>query len=88
MNTSSEAITKLKKALETSHEAKTVIDNLIAVHDYQDVASLVVEAAATLLEAAISLMQSQDEIALDQVEAAEDLLDSAYSIIDGEVDED
>jgi hypothetical protein len=88
MNTSSETINKLQKALEASNEAKTVIDNLIAAHDYQDVASLVTEAAATLLEAAISLMESQDEIALDKVEAAEDLLDSAYKIIDGEIDED
>lgn len=88
MNTSSEAINKLQKTLELAHESKTVIDNLIAAHDYQDVASLVTEAAATLLEAAIALMQSQDEMALDKIEAAEDLLDSAYNIIDGEVDED
>ena len=88
MNTSSEAINKLQKALEATNEAKSVVDNLIAEHDYQDVSSLVTEAAATLLEAAIALMESQDESALDKVESAEDLLDSAYNIIDGEVDED
>lgn len=88
MNTSTDAINKLQKALEATNETKSTIDNLIAAHDYQDVASLVTEAAATLLEAAIALMQSQDEMALDKVEAAEDLLDSAYNIIDGEVDED
>jgi len=88
MNTSSEAINKLQKALETSKESKNIIDNLIAAHEYQDVASLVTEAAASLLEAAIALMQSQDEMALDKIESAEDLLDSAYNIIDGEIDED
>jgi len=88
MNTSSEAANKLEQALKTAHEAKQIIDNLIAAHDYQDVASLVTQAAVALLQAATYLMQSQDESALNLIESAEDLLDSVYDIIEGEVDDD
>ncbi|MCA0455920.1 MAG: hypothetical protein LCI00_18230 [Chloroflexi bacterium] len=87
MNTSNEAITKLEQALGTTKEAANVIDNLIAAHDYQDVASLVTQAAAKLLEAASALMQSNDEAGLVALEGADDLLDAVYDIIDGETDE-
>lgn len=87
MNTSTEALRLLQEALSTTRAATQVIDNLIADHDYQDVASLVSQAAAALLESATLLMQSKDESALDALEQADDLLDSVYNIIDGETDE-
>ncbi len=88
INTSSEASKRLEQALVTTREAISVIDNLIANHDYQDVASLVAQAAAKLLEAASALMQSNDETGLGALESADDLLDAVYDIIDGETDED
>ena len=88
MNTSTEASQLLEQALTTSRSAVSVIDNLIAEHEYQDVASLVTQAAAALLESAALLMQKQDEEALDVLDKAEDMLDAVYDIIDGEVDED
>jgi hypothetical protein len=88
MNTSNEAIKLLQQALAQTRDAQKVIDNLIADHDYQDVATLVTQAAAALLESAALLMQSKDEAALDALENADDLLDSVYSIIDAETDED
>ena len=88
MNTSTEASKLLEQALATCRSAVSVIDNLIAEHEYQDVASLVTQAAAVLLESAALLMQKQDEAALDVLDKAEDLLDAVYDIIDGETDED
>jgi hypothetical protein len=88
INTSSEASKRLEQALSTTREAVTVIDNLIAEHEYQDVASLVSQAAAKLLEAASALMQSNDEAGLGALESADDLLDAVWDIIDGETDED
>ena len=88
MSTSSEAITLLQQALTTTRSAENTIENLIAVHDYQDVASLVTQAAAALLETATLLMQSQDEAALDMLENADDLLDAVYGIIEADLDED
>jgi hypothetical protein len=87
MNTSAEAIKRLQQALAQTHDARSVIDNLIADHDYQDVATLVTQAAAAMLESAIALMQSQDETALAALESADDLLDSVYDIIEGDLDE-
>ena len=86
MNTSAEAVTLLQQALETTRSAAETIDNLIAVHDYQDVAGLVTLAAAALLESAALLMQSQDEAALGALESADDLLDAVYDIIEGDLD--
>ncbi len=86
--TSSEAAKRLEQALATTREAVTVIDNLIAEHEYQDVASLVSQAAAKLLEAASALMQSNDEAGVGALESADDLLDAVWDIIDGETDED
>lgn len=88
MKTSQEAINQLQQALATTRSAVNTIDNLIAEHDYQDVASLVSQAAASLLESAVLLMQSRDEAAIDALENAEDLLEAVYSIIDAELDED
>lgn len=87
MNTSNEAIRLLQEAQSNAQAAKRVIDDLIVAHDYQDVATLVTQAAASLLEAAAYLMQSKDENALDTLEQADDLLDAVYAIIDGETDD-
>jgi hypothetical protein len=88
MNTSTRANELLQHALKSTREAAGVIDNLIANHDYQDVASLVTQAGVALLEAATLLMDSDGDAAIEQMERAEDLLDSVYAIIDGEIDED
>jgi hypothetical protein len=87
MNTSARAHELLQQALRTTAESRAVIDDLLAPHDYQDVATLVTQAAAELLTAAAHLMQSQDEVALDALGRADDLLDAVYDIIDGETDE-
>ena len=87
MHTSSEAVNLLQQALSLTGQARTTIDNLIVEHDYQDVATLVTQAAAALLEAAAHLMQSQDEAAIIDLESADDLLDAVYDIIDAETDE-
>lgn len=88
MNTTARASELLEQALKTTREAESVVSDLIAAHDYQDVAILVTQAAGALLESAALLMQSQGEAAFDQMEKAEDLLDSIYDIINGELDED
>jgi hypothetical protein len=87
MNTSDTAIKQLQQAMTTTEQAVNTINNLIAAHDYQDVASLVAQAAGALLEAATLLMQSQDEAALDALENADDLIESVYNIIEGELDD-
>jgi hypothetical protein len=87
MNTSSEAIRLLEQAAATAREAAAVIDNLIAAHDYQDVAGLVTQAAVGLLDSATRLMQSDDVAGLEALEAADDLLDSVYDIIESELDD-
>src|SRR5690606_32222642 len=65
MNTSAEAVKLLEQALTTTRSAAGTIEDLIAPHDYQDVAMLISQAAAALLESASLLMQSQDEAALE-----------------------
>lgn len=87
MNTSAEAAKKLQAALKAVKEAQSVIDNLIAPHDYMDVASLVTQASAALLESANNFMAKNDTEALIKIEEAEDLVDSVYDIIDGDLDE-
>lgn len=87
MNTSIEAVNTLQQATLTARNAVSIIDNLVAEHDYQDVASLVANAAAALLEAAALLMQSNDEDAFGALERADDLLDAVYEIIDADTDE-
>lgn len=88
MNTSTEAIRKLEQAQKETREAIAVVDNLIAAHDYQDVATLVAKAALALLESATLLMHSKDEDALNALEHADDLLDNVYDIIEGDLEED
>ncbi len=88
MNTSARVSELLQQALNSTREAERVVNDLIAAHDYQDVALLVTQAASALLESAALLMQSQGEAAFDEIEKAEDLLDSVYHIIDGEIDDD
>ena len=87
MNTSTEALRQLQQALTSAREAAQVINDLIVEHEYQDVAALVTQAAASLLESAALLMQLQDEPALAALEQADDLLDEVYGIIDGETDD-
>ncbi len=88
MNTTTRANELLQQALTSGRDAERVINDLIAAHDYQDVALLVTQAAVALLESASLLMQSQADTAFDQIEQAEDLLDSVYAIIDADLDED
>jgi hypothetical protein len=87
MNTSSEAVKRLQEAIKAAKSAGDVVENLVAEHEYQDVAGLITQAAAAMLECASLLMQGDDEAALDNLDRAEDLLDEVYGIIDGEVDE-
>ena len=87
MNTSVEATKKLQDAFKTAREAQAIIDNLIAPHDYQDVASLITQAAAAMLEAATLFMEKHDEDALAKIEEADDLVEAMYDIIDGDLDE-
>jgi hypothetical protein len=87
MNTSTEAIKTLQNASESARNAVNIIDNLIADHDYQDVASLVANAAAAFLEAATYLMQSKDEDAFEALERGEDYMDEVYKIIDADTDD-
>lgn len=86
MNTSSEVVKQLQDAIQKTQSAQNVLDNLIAVHDYEDIATLVLQAAEALLHAASALMQHEDENALQLVESAEDLIDEMYKIIDGDMD--
>ena len=86
MSISADAIKLLQQAQTHSIDANRAIEDLVAEHDYQDVAMLITQAASALLEAATLLMQLQDEAALDQLEAAEDLIDSVYEIIDADTD--
>jgi phosphate uptake regulator len=88
MNTSVEATKKLQDALKLAREAQSIIDNLIAPHDYQDVATLIAQAAASMLEAATLFMEKHDEDALAKIEEADDLVEAMYDIIDGDLDED
>lgn len=88
MNTSAEAARLIDQALATTRESTRVIQNLVAAHDYQDIAALVTQAAAALLQSASQLMQMQDEAALASLADADDLLDAVYDIIDAETDED
>jgi hypothetical protein len=88
MNTSSEAIKTLQEAHTKVAAASAIIENLIAAHDYQDVALLVAHAGAKLVEAATLLMQSNDAAAFTALEDADDLLDAVYNIIDADLGED
>lgn len=88
MNTTTEAIRLLEQALDNTGKAEAVIGDLIAAHDYQDVAQVVAQAAKALLECTTLLMQNNDVAALDMLENAEDLIDMVYVAIDADLDED
>ena len=82
MSTSQDVIARLEAAQQSVKEVNAAIDDLIAVHDYQDVAKLIAQSAERLLEATKLFMQSDSEAALDTIEAAEDLIDEMYDIIE------
>ena len=88
MNTSAEALRLLRLAQAETQQAGAIIDDLIAPHDYQDVASVVAKASAALLDSAIRMLESNPDAALEALETADDLLDAVYDIIDSETDED
>jgi hypothetical protein len=85
VNTSSEAIRTLREAHGKVAAAAAIIQDLVAAHDYQDVALLVTHAGAKLVEAATFLMQSDDAAAFSALEDADDLLDAVYDIIDADL---
>jgi hypothetical protein len=87
MSTSSDVIKSLDQALTATRTAVQQTDDLIVAHDYQDVASLVANAAAALLQSASYLMQSKDEDAFSALEQADDYLDAVYDIIDSETEQ-
>lgn len=88
MATSADVIKSLDQALTATQTAVKQIDDLIVPNDYQDVATLVANAAASLLQSATYLLQAKDEDAFGALEAADDYLDAVYDIIDSETDED
>ncbi len=87
MNTSTEALRLLRQALDDTRKAGAIVDDLIAPHEYQDVASLVAKASAALLESTIRMLESDPDGALEALEQADDLLDGVYDIIDAETDD-
>jgi len=88
MKTSTDAINDLQAARTATKAAEATINDLLAAHNYQDVALLMAKAAQSLLDAATAFMESEDEAALDALEAAEDIIDEFYDIIDGDLRED
>lgn len=82
MNTSAEAVKTLEQASAQARAAISIIEDLIAPNDYQDVAALVAHAGNALLMASALLLQGQDVDALGHIEKADDFLDEAYSIIE------
>jgi len=87
MKTSHDAIRQLQESLETAKAAADTIDDLIAVHDYQDVAGLATVAAASLLTAASKFMEKDDEAAFSAIENAEEAIDAIYGIVDEDLSE-
>lgn len=87
MNTSAEALRLLGDALAKTEAATAIVDDLLAPHDYQDVAMLVVRASALMLQSAMRLLESNPDAALAALEGADDLLDAVYDVIDSETDD-
>jgi hypothetical protein len=87
MNTSTQVIQTLEQARSQTNAATAMIHDLIAPHDYQDVAVLVAQAAEALLEAAVRLMQADDEAAFVAMERADDRLEEVYDIIEADLDD-
>ncbi|MEO1288739.1 MAG: hypothetical protein AAFV93_13305 [Chloroflexota bacterium] len=86
MKTSADVIKELQAAIEKLESAQATLEDLITVHDYQDVTSLTMQSANALLQSAIAFMQSEDETALNLVEVGEDLLEDMYNIIDEDME--
>lgn len=84
MNTSTEAVKKLEAAIETAQNAESVIAELVAPHDYQDVAQLLTRAGNSLLQAASLLMQKEAAQGLEFLDSAEELIDAVYDIIEAD----
>jgi len=85
--TSGEAVIQLEAAITQVQKASHTIDNLLAAHDYQDVAGFAARAGSALLEAAAAFMRGDDEAAFRAIETSEDLMDALYDIVDGELDD-
>ncbi len=85
MNTSTHALELLQQALKPTREAQQVIGDLIAPHDFEDVALLITQAANALLESASHFMKNEDEAAFTAMEKADDFLDEVYSIIEADL---
>lgn len=86
--TSNEAIKQLQQARIATLSAIETINSLIVEHEFQDMAALVSQAAASLIEASMLLLKSQDVDALSEMERADDYIERAYEIIDEETEED
>jgi len=86
MNTSNQAIEALETALANCQNSSKIIENLIAPHDYQDVALILSQASEKLIEATLALMNKDDENALDMMSLAEDFIDDVYDTIEGDLD--
>lgn len=87
MNTSAQVVQLLQQAIANTQAAHQMIGDLIADHEYEDVATLVAQAAEAVLQSAVALMQSDSEAAFDALERADDLFDAVYGIIDSELDD-
>lgn len=87
MQTSAEAINQLTDSLNAAKKAADTIENLIATHDYQDVAMLVTLAATKMLESATLMMQKDPEAALDALDSADDFVEEVFKIINEDTDE-
>jgi hypothetical protein len=85
--TSGEAVNQLETAAQQAHKAALTIDNLLAAHDYQDVAGIAARAGQALLDAAAAFMKSDDEAAFRAIDTAEDFMDALYDIVGGELDD-
>jgi ABC-type transporter Mla subunit MlaD len=86
MSNAQDVIARLEAAQQSVKEASEAIDDLITVHDYQDVAALIAKAAERLLEATKQLMEKNSSEALETIEVAEDYIDEMYDIIEEDLD--
>jgi ABC-type transporter Mla subunit MlaD len=86
MSNAQDVIARLEAAQKSVKEASEAIDDLITVHDYQDVAALIAKAAERLLEATKQLMEKNSSEALETIEVAEDYIDEMYDIIEEDLD--
>ena len=88
MSTSSEVVKSLEQALTATRTALQQTDDLIVAHDYQDVASLVTNAAAALLAIRhLPDVLSKDEDAFRGAWSGTLPGHAVYDIIDSEIEE-